>query len=222
MKIAVVGSGSKCWSLLKNKLNKFDILEIKAKSIDKIKINYKVDVVLYLADPPCNAINSHLNTTLAKLKPNKFILISSLVVELPDQFNFYRYVKRKKFIENELCNFRKIFKNTKFIYLRCSTIIPDKDIVKNIYPIYTNITQLTNLIEKHVFSDVKFSKSNLFKINDNIGSNMFFDLQKKLNLISFFRPFDIIFKLMGSKNYGYSYHLASQIREFNLSSKKVL
>lgn len=142
MKIAVVGSGSKCWSLLKNKLNKFDILEIKAKSIDKIKINYKVDVVLYLADPPCNAINSHLNTTLAKLKPNKFILISSLVVELPDQFNFYRYVKRKKFIENELCNFRKIFKNTKFIYLRCSTIIPDKDIVKNIYPIYTNITQL--------------------------------------------------------------------------------
>lgn len=222
MKIAVVGSGSKCWSLLKNELYEFNIIEIKGKSIKDLKLNKKIETVIYLADPPSNIVNTHLYDTLMKLKPNKFILISSLVVELPDRYNFYRYVKRKKLIENELFKLGKIFKNTKIISLRCSSIIPDKDISKNIYPIFIELSYLSGFIKKYLVSDTKSKELNLYKINNGIGSNVFFEILDRLSLVYVFRPFDILYKFFGKKNYGYTYHLTRHIKKTKFISEKVL
>ena len=212
MKIAVVGSGSRVWQLLRTGFVDFNVIEIKGRSLEHLSEPINVDVVMYLVNSPVDKISSHIQLTIKHFSPKKFIMLSSMVVELPAMFDFYQYVKAKKTVEYELLRLSKYFTETSFLNIRCAPIVENFSNEDCGYPIYLPVNNLIEELKGTFKNDFSYEAVNMYEVSNKFSQNIVFDFFSRFHVVKLFRPLDIVFRLLGSKSYGYTYHLAAKIK----------
>jgi hypothetical protein len=199
IRMLVVGKNSRVFKRYHGLFNqKFDLTAISHVDLigDKA-VDAEFDVVLILSttrsDDDVANLYHHIRD---KICAARFVLLSSLVVKLPFEFDFYTYVKAKKSCE-------RIFQNIFYeqVIFRCGEINDDQS-----SPVSTDISILLEFLART--SDIKSAVVDLpVIINEYSTPGPVYRLLFQKKLYGICRFMDLIYKASNQKNYGFTFGL---------------
>ena len=199
IRMLVVGKNSRVFKRSQALFNqKFDLTAIShVDLVGDSAIENEFDVVLILSTTRFeDDIEKLYRDIRDKVCAARFVLLSSLVVKLPFEFNFYTYVKAKKSCE-------KIFQNVFYdhLILRCGEINGDQS-----SPVSTDISILLEFLSR--MSDVKSAVVDLpVIINECSTPGLVYRLFFQRKFYRICRVMDLIYKVTNQKNYGFTFGL---------------
>lgn len=217
MEILLIGKHSSLYRQIKNHLADFHIIEKSHKELSEIEKGN--NIIVFSFDTRSFEANRKMLDFLLGKNPKKLIYISTTAVYSNNYTTGYAYPTIKKQIENYLIQFdnahiirvgmaEKFFDQSKFNgTIKYSSL---KLIAETIQMVLTEKSSV-KIIEAWVTQTIK--NSNLFRRTINNSLNLLkYILKTKFH---YTRPIDLILKVLGEQNYGYTY-LSNQ---FNVHSK---
>lgn len=208
-RLMIVGSGSEIWNMIKGDFTEFSVNEVPGKKFLELCEIGSEDLILYLANPPRDIFLLHLEL-IKKLKPKNILFFSSLVTILPTEFSKYRYVDVKKDMEKLFTEEMTKVTDINCLIVRPAIIYFDKrTTIKP--PIAIEKHKLISVIKHSMNKEFKFDKLNLYDRETNFKSHYLYELAWNYLPFKVCRFFDLILRLLGKKNYGYTYFLARQV-----------
>ena len=207
MKTLLIGKNSLLYRQIKNLLTDIPITEKSHKELNKIE---KADnIIVFSFDPRSFEANRKMLDLLLSQNPKKLLYISTTAIYSNTYTTGYAYPTIKKRIENYLIPFdnvhiirvgmaEKFFDKTKFDgVIKYSSL---KNIAEKIQMVLKEKTS-DKIIEAWETQILK--SSNLFRRTISSSLNI---LRKTLKTrFHYTRPLDLILKLLGEQNYGYTY-----------------
>lgn len=220
MVTTIIGKNSKLYSKLKPYLRLSGLIEKSHKDINHIE---DVDIIVVFAfDDKSFESNRKLLDILLRKEPKKLIYISTTAIYSNHSTSGYKYPSLKKEIENYLFQFENVY------ILRVGMVEGFFDPKKFVGKIkYTSLNHLKETLEEIILNDKNLKVSEVWVENSiqerNQARNLFYallNILKKLlkSKFHYTRPLDIILKIIGEQNYGYTY-LSNQ---FNIHSKNTI
>ena len=199
IRMLVVGKNSRVFKRYQGLFNeKFDLTAIShVDLVGDSAIENEFDVVLILSTTRFeDDVEKLYHDIRDKISAARFVLLSSLVVKLPFEFNFYTYVKAKKTCE-------KIFQNVFYeqLIFRCGEINDDQSL-----PVSTDISILLEFLSR--ISDFKSAVVDLpVIINECSTPGLVYRFFFQRKFYGTCRFMDLIYKVTNQKNYGFTFGL---------------
>jgi hypothetical protein len=207
MTTIILGKNSKLYSKLREYYKPLGLIESSHKDTDSIE---KADVIIVFSfDPKVFDSNRRLLDKLLLKNPKKLIYISTTAIYSNKTTRGYKYPRIKKEIENYLFQFENVH------IIRVGMVEgffnPDK-FVGNIK--YTSLDHLSKTLEEVANNKTNLKVSETWVCNSIQGNNrtrkvvytLLIILKKSLkSKFHYTRPLDIILKLFGEQNYGYTF-----------------
>lgn len=198
-RLLVIGKNSRLYKTFRPALEEaFCLKAISHKEIIRIeepKLHYDVVLILSMAKTIQDLSNLY-NNIKNNISAHNFVLLSSHVVQLESEFDWYEYVRVKKLGEFK---FRAIFPS--------GTIVRGGEFIKNMLepPVSSSFY---NLIEVISLFESNGSTIDLpVAINHKYTPHKLYQFIFQLGWYRFCRFFDLIYRAFGYKNYGYTYGL---------------
>lgn len=205
----VIGSGSKIWQMLKKNWIFLDTLEVSGKSFSAQSASIEPHYILYVANPPLKILKQHI-CKIVKDYPNaRLVFLSSIVVKIADEGKRYSYVRDKVAKENCVRSVYR-FSQARFFFLRPGPIVESSKATHG-YPFYTTVDDLHDRI-RLIAADEMSDQTDLYSLATTADEIVGYCNFVKFLPFPLVRVLDKFFRLLGKKNYGYTFLLYRKLR----------
>ena len=205
----VIGSGSKIWQMLKKDWSFLDTIEVSGKSFSKQSTKIEPHYILYVANPPLEIFKQHICKILKNYPNAHLVFFSSIVVNIADEGKRYSYVRDKVAKENcvrKMCQFSQ----SKSFVLRPGPVVESSKVTHG-YPFYTTLDDLHYRIRLIAAGEV-IDHTEIYTLAINANEIVGYCNFVKFLPFPVMRVMDRVFRLLGNKNYGYTYLLNRKLR----------